>query len=195
MAVLQGEPPELSRPQSGIPPGLERIVRHCLEKSPEARAHSAHDLAFQLGTPASFSAGSARAPSIAAVRGPFMRPGLVAILGVAAVIVVAVVAVIVMWRRPADAGVKRLAVLPFENLGSKEDDYFADGITDEVRGKLTDLPGLEVIARVSSNGYRKTQKTPQEIGKELDVEYLLDRRRPLRDGKRRHETRAGRAPS
>ena len=74
---------------------------------------------------------------------------------------------------PAHAGVKRLAVLPFENLGSKEDDYFADGITDEVRGKLTNLPGLEVIARTSSNGYRKTQKKPQEIGKELDVEYLL----------------------
>ena len=74
---------------------------------------------------------------------------------------------------PAHAGVKRLAVLPFENLGSKEDDYFADGITDEVRGKLTNLPGLEVIARTSSNGYRKTQKKPQQIGKELDAEYLL----------------------
>ena len=116
-------------------------------------------------------------PSIAATRAPFMRRGLVAVLGVAAVLVVAVVAVIVMSRRPAGApahaGVKRLAVLPFENLGSKEDDYFADGITDEVRGKLTNLPGLEVIARTSSNEYRKTQKKPQQIGKELDAEYLL----------------------
>jgi TolB-like protein len=65
------------------------------------------------------------------------------------------------------------AVLPFENLGSKEDDHFADGITDEVRGKLTNLPGLEVIARTSSNEYRKTRKKPQEIGKELDAEYPL----------------------
>ncbi len=106
-----------------------------------------------------------------------MRRGLVAVLGVAAVLVVAVAAMIVMSRRPAGApahaGAKRLAVLPFENLGSKEDDYFVDGITDEVRGKLTNLPGLEVIARTSSNGYRKTQKKPQEIGKELDAEYLL----------------------
>ena len=74
---------------------------------------------------------------------------------------------------PARAGATRLAVLPFENLGSKEDDYFADGITDEVRGKLAKLPGLEIIARTSSNGYRKTEKTPQEIGKELNAEYLL----------------------
>ena len=38
-------------------------------------------------------------------------------------------------------GVKRVAVLPFENLGAPDDDYFADGIADEIRGKLTSLPG------------------------------------------------------
>ncbi len=95
-------------------------------------------------TSASFSAAPAREPSIAASRAPFKRPGLAAVLGVAAVLVVAVVVAIVMSRRPAGApahaAVKRVAVLPFENLGPKEDDYFADGITDEVRGKLTNLP-------------------------------------------------------
>jgi TolB-like protein/Flp pilus assembly protein TadD len=108
---------------------------------------------------------------------PFMRRGRVAVLGVVVALVVTVVAAIVMSRRPAhapaDASVKRVAVLPFENLGAKEDDYFADGITDEVRGKLTNLPGLEVIARTSSNGYRNTEKTTQQIGEELDAEYLL----------------------
>ena len=81
-------------------------------------------------------------------------------------------------RRPhrggGDAGgVKRVAVLPFENLGAPEDDYFADGIADEVRGKLTSLPGIEVIARGSSTPYAKTKKTPQEIARELDARYLL----------------------
>jgi non-specific serine/threonine protein kinase len=177
-AILRDEPPELSQTNVNIPAGLERIVRHCLEKSAAARAQSAHDLAFDLETLTSQSgaAGERSSPAVPS-SGPFMRRGLVAALGTAAVVVVAVVAVIVMSRRPAAApahtGVKRLAVLPFENLGSKEDDYFADGITDEVRAKLTNLPGLEVIARTSSNGYRKTQKKLQEIGKELDVEYLL----------------------
>ena len=49
--------------------------------------------------------------------------------------------------RRARPGPTRLAVLPFENLGHPEDEYFADGVTDEVRGKLAGLPGLEVIAR------------------------------------------------
>jgi TolB-like protein/Tfp pilus assembly protein PilF len=70
-------------------------------------------------------------------------------------------------------GVKRVAVLPFENLGSPEDDYFADGITDEIRSKLTSLPGVEVIARGSSTPYKKTTKTPKQIAQELDVKYLL----------------------
>jgi TolB-like protein len=69
--------------------------------------------------------------------------------------------------------VKRLAVLPFENLGAPEDDYFADGMADEIRGKLTSLPGVEVIARGSSTPYRKTTKTLKQIADELDVKYLL----------------------
>ena len=67
----------------------------------------------------------------------------------------------------------RLAVLPFENLGDSSDAYFADGIADEVRGKLAALSGLEVIARSSSSRYRETRKSPGEIARDLDVKYLL----------------------
>jgi serine/threonine-protein kinase len=52
----------------------------------------------------------------------------------------------------------RLAVLPFENLGRPEDAYFADRMTEEVRGKLAALPELEVIARSSSNQYKQSAK-------------------------------------
>ena len=85
--------------------------------------------------------------------------------------------VLLAWLRTrpeaGTAGPKRLAVLPFENLGRPEDGYFADGVTDEVRGKLAALPGLEVIARTSSVQYKQTTKSPQQIGRELGVDYLL----------------------
>jgi eukaryotic-like serine/threonine-protein kinase len=71
------------------------------------------------------------------------------------------------------SGPKRVAVLPFQNLGSQEDEYFADGVTDAVRGKLTGLPGLEVIASNSTSEYKKTGKSPQQIGQELGVQYLV----------------------
>ena len=57
------------------------------------------------------------------------------------------------WRirhRLTDPQIRRLAVLPFENLGAPEDAYFAEGITDEVRGKLTALRGFAVTARASA---------------------------------------------
>src|SRR5439155_1321321 len=66
-----------------------------------------------------------------------------------------------------------LAVLPFENLGSSDEDYFADGMTDQVRGKLASLPGLGVIASSSSNQYRRTTKALKQIGAELGVQYLV----------------------
>jgi TolB-like protein/tetratricopeptide (TPR) repeat protein len=64
-------------------------------------------------------------------------------------------------------------VLPFDNIGRPEDAYFADGITEEVRGKLASIPGLRVTARSSSAQYKKSSKTPKEIGGELGVQYLL----------------------
>jgi serine/threonine-protein kinase len=81
------------------------------------------------------------------------------------------------WRRThgteEGTGPRRLAVLPFENLGDSADAYFADGITNEVRGKLSQVSGLAVIARASSNEYRHTSKAPQQIARELGADYLL----------------------
>jgi len=70
-------------------------------------------------------------------------------------------------------GPKRVVALPFENLGAPEDDYFADGVADAVRGKLVSLSGLEVIARATSAAYKKAAKTPAQIARELGVRYLL----------------------
>jgi len=66
-----------------------------------------------------------------------------------------------------------VAVLPFENLGDSSDAYFADGVSDAIRGKVTSLQGLAVIARSSSDQYRRSRKTPTQIGDELGVQYLL----------------------
>jgi TolB-like protein/tetratricopeptide (TPR) repeat protein len=82
------------------------------------------------------------------------------------------------WRRThagaeASSGARVVAVLPFDNLGDSTDAYFADGLSDEVRSKLGQVAGLEVIARGSSIEYRKTAKRPAEIARELGADYLL----------------------
>jgi serine/threonine-protein kinase len=70
-------------------------------------------------------------------------------------------------------GAIRLAVMPFVNRGAADDAYFVDGVADEVRGKLSQLAGFEVIAGGSTEQYRETSKTLTQIGTELGVDYLL----------------------
>ena len=59
-AILREEPPDLSVTNESISPGLERIVRHCIEKNPEQRFHSAHDLAFDIEALSGLSASGLR---------------------------------------------------------------------------------------------------------------------------------------
>lgn len=77
-----------------------------------------------------------------------------------------------------DAGVladrQMLVVLPFENLGSEQDEYFADGITDAITARLASLQGLGVISRQSAVQYKNSPMTAGEIGTELSVDYILD---------------------
>jgi TolB-like protein/cytochrome c-type biogenesis protein CcmH/NrfG len=87
--------------------------------------------------------------------------------------------VLFAWRRShqdaegGGAGPKRVAVLPFENVGAADDEYFADGVSDAVRGKLAALSGLEVTARSSAVQYKKSGKPVQLVGRELGVDYVL----------------------
>jgi eukaryotic-like serine/threonine-protein kinase len=67
-AILREEPPDLSVTNQSVSPGLERIVRHCIEKNPEQRFHSAHDIAFALEALSGLSMPRLEAPS-ARVRG------------------------------------------------------------------------------------------------------------------------------
>src|SRR5207247_311617 len=119
-----------------ISPALDRIVRHCLEKDRENRFQTAKDIAFALS--------EASSPTTAVTSGmhavaPEKTSRRELVIVAAAVVLLAVAAGIFVWKRPytglASGGVKRVAVLPFENLGTPEDDYFADGIADEVRAK------------------------------------------------------------
>ncbi len=68
-----------------------------------------------------------------------------------------------------------LAVLPLENLsGDPSQDYFADGMTDELITTLGQLPSLRVISRTSANRYKGTRKPLPEIARELKVDAVVE---------------------
>lgn len=70
---------------------------------------------------------------------------------------------------------RRIAVLPFANISSSPaDEYFSDGITDEIISTLSKISGLKVIARTSVIGYKTAQKKVSEIAGELQVGTVLE---------------------
>jgi serine/threonine protein kinase/tetratricopeptide (TPR) repeat protein len=70
---------------------------------------------------------------------------------------------------------KTIAVLPFTNLsGDKENEYFSDGLTEEIISALTGLPGLRVTARTSAFALRGRNLDIREIGAKLNVEHVLE---------------------
>jgi adenylate cyclase len=82
----------------------------------------------------------------------------------------------IVTKATSDApGLKRMAVLPLANISpDPKDEYFADGLTEELIGALSKIRELRVIARTSVNQYRSTSKTISQIGSELGVRSVLE---------------------
>jgi eukaryotic-like serine/threonine-protein kinase len=73
------------------------------------------------------------------------------------------------------ANTMSFAVLPFANMSAdKENEYFGDGLAEEIINALTRLPGLRVIARTSSFSFRGKEVDIREIGAELNVKHILE---------------------
>jgi serine/threonine protein kinase len=108
-AILKEDPPDLSVTNQNIHPGLERIVRHCIEKTPERRFHSAHDLAFDLEALSGTSATSGPAVSTA----PRPRPKwMLAAAGLVLLLATGIASYVAGRRAESSRGVRDVKFSP-----------------------------------------------------------------------------------
>src|SRR5258706_8903754 len=157
-AILREDPPELSLTNQNLPPGLERIIRHCLEKNPEQRFHSAHDLAFDLEALSAVSATGA--PLRAAAAAPKRRVPVAIVAG--AVVVAAVAGALVAGRlagrRPL--AVQRLTLQPGTIVGAR---FAPDGQTIVYGAAWNGKPFEAFSARLDSTLSRSLGLPPAGV--------------------------------
>jgi len=189
-SIVNEEPENISILRPDLPAELVHILKKTLEKDPEDRYQSMSEIIVDLRrlkkestkvvrtqefqTPyQSQSTATMPVSQMRAVK--FFSKKYIAGSAIIVVIVLAVFfmkdAIISSFNSKSEK--KIIVVLPFENLGSADKDYFVDGMTDEVTSRLSNLSGLNVIATSSANQYRKSSKTFKQIGDELGVNYIL----------------------
>lgn len=172
-------PPRALNP--GISAELERIILKCLDKDPDHRYQSAKELLVDLRRLAALSSVGGLLP------GPsprlWKRARTPAILVLAALLALGVTLTGLNfkgWRdrltgRVRLPQIRSLAVLPLENRSrDPEQDYFADGVTDELITELAKISALKVISRTSIMHYKSTHKPLPEIAQELHVDSIVE---------------------
>jgi len=173
------DPKELN---AQIPDDLSRVILRCMEKDKEKRYQSAGEVRSELenierGIPTTEREIPKRKPTTSKeITVTFRKPWIMIVALFMVVVVVGIAFLLLRKEKPAAPSLRQnmLVVLPFENLGLPEDEYFADGITEEITSRLAALHELGVISRSSANRYKKTEKTIKEIGEELGVDFVLE---------------------
>jgi len=174
-AILNEGPPSPRAINRRISPGLEAIILKALDKDPNRRYQSPRELRVdleRLGAPAPVAARRLRRRALWWTVAP---------TGVLIALAAALAALNVggvrdrMLGRPLPGRIESLAVLPLVNLShDPEQEYFADGMTDELTATLSRIGALRVISRTSAMHYKGSSEPVPKIAAELHVDAIIE---------------------
>ncbi len=178
-AILEKEPPPLTSYVAHTPPELQQIISKTLRKDCEGRYHSAHELLEALKDlrhKLEFAAELKRSAA-----GPLWLRWNPKLVGTAVAGLLFGAAAIWLFRgelfrtpqfNPPE---KSIAVVPFLDLSqAKDQEYFCDGISEEILHALAKVDGLRVVARTSSFSFKGKNVNAREVGEKLNVENVLE---------------------
>jgi serine/threonine-protein kinase len=170
-AILRTEPPAVSSLHQAVPSVLDELVRRCLAKNSDERWRSADEVLHELTRIADLSDAKRTRPA-KKVRW-------------AAAILMTSVTGLVGWlvmgglqrplAGPSATQIRAVAVLPLDDLsGEPDQEYFADGMTEQLIADLATIGGLRVTSRTSVMNYKRASKPVPTIAKELNVDALIE---------------------
>jgi non-specific serine/threonine protein kinase len=144
-AILNRDPVAVTEANRALPAELGRVIEKALEKDRNLRYQTATDIKTDLARlKRDLESGRKRTAEGAESRGESKQSE------------------------------KSIAVLYFENIsGVKEDEYFRDGITEDIITELSKIKGLSIFSRPTVLAYRDKRVTPAQIGQQLKAAYVL----------------------
>ena len=175
-AILHSEPPSPSTLRPELPQELERIILRCLQKDPSHRYNDTRDLlaALQGVRPeesARVASSGSRRKHQALTR---IVPALLLLIGMSLGLSEPIRKAVSERLFPGETK-PLLAVLFLENLGpSREDDYLAAGLTEDIITSLSQIQNLGVLSRSAVERYRDKHVDPRDVGRDLGANYVLE---------------------
>jgi TolB-like protein/Tfp pilus assembly protein PilF len=172
-SILNEKPKPITDLRLEIPMSIEQVVAKALEKNPDERYQNTEELLDDLR---SISEGiepegiRARLWKAKLLR----RKRAILYAGLAGFLIIMTVIALSLFTGRAEA-IDSIAVLPLENLtGDPGQEYFVDGVTDELIGQLAQIGALRVISRRSVMQYKGVKKPLLEIARELNVDAVVE---------------------
>jgi TolB-like protein/Tfp pilus assembly protein PilF len=186
-AVLHGQPAPPVQLNPEIPLELDRIIGKAMEKDPDLRYQSAAEMKADLRRLMRDSTSGRGMPTSSRAVAPMKRAARPRrwIGAAAAVIILGLAGALWfgpgLWPgrgrggAPAPAATPSIAVLPFVDMSAgKDQEYFSDGLSEELINDLARIPGLRVAARTSSFQFKGKNEDLRTIGQKLNVANVLE---------------------
>ncbi len=176
------DPKELN---AQIPEDLSRVILRCMEKDREKRYQKAEELISEL---TNIEKGISTTERIVPKRKPITSKEITVTFGLkklfipALVVVALVIIALIIWQPwsqketvPISSAKHSIAVIPFVDLSPQKDqEYFCDGLAEELINRLTNIENLRVPARASAFSFKGKELDIREIGEKMNVEMVLD---------------------
>ncbi|MGH7595743.1 MAG: tetratricopeptide repeat protein [bacterium] len=174
-AIVNTEPKPIRALRPNVPFELEQIVNYATLKKIDNRYQTVSDMLSELQKLKPES--GQKVQTISVLRKSSTAKWILWFLGAAlsvAIVLWLFFRFLVINNKASISANKMLIVLPFENIGPAEQEYFADGVTEEIMSRLAGIQDLRVIARKTSIQYKSSKKSIKQIGGELNVDYILE---------------------
>jgi TolB-like protein/Tfp pilus assembly protein PilF/tRNA A-37 threonylcarbamoyl transferase component Bud32 len=201
-SIINQEPPPVARFNERASDDLQRVVSKTLAKDCDERYQHVDDIvadlrrerralesartghvkpstvqppatAAQTQTRAAEEAPAPRKPKQNSLK--FIVPATIVGVAVIVIILFNPFNIQVSQKETVAADHKSVAVLPFTNMsGDQEDEFFSDGVTEDIIAQLSNIAELKVISRTSTMQYKNTTKNIRDIAEELNVATILE---------------------